>query len=711
MDDHPANLLALEATLAPLGQRLVQARSGSEALRHLLEEEFACVVLDVQMPGLDGFQTAKLIKGRERSRHTPLLFLTAYHRDPADVLHGYQEGAVDYIVKPFDPDILRTKVAVFVDLHLQLERARARGTLLSDPERSVMSRETSARLRAAMEELRRESGPLPLVDAVVAAAPVGLALLDPQLRLLRINAALAAIHGTRVEAALGKNLAEVAPELAPELRRQVRRVLGTGQALQGLPTSLEVPRGSGRWHHFLCSLYPLRVGEGEAAGVGLILLDISDQRAAEQALHRSLELLADAGRRLFSSLDTQTTLQSVARLVVERLTDGCLVDLVDEGGQLKPAALAHVRLEKEALLRELQCRHGPDTFGDARRRAVAQRSSLLVEAPSDALLSRAAQDPEHLRLLRELGPHHALIVPLRLGERVLGTLSFLQRAEAAPFTTDELALLEEVASRAALAIDHARLYREAQAAIRMRDEFIAVASHELRTPLTPLQMRLQALQRQLEVLAETDLAVRGLPSAIAGMSRQVRKLAVLTDRLLDVSQASARRLHLELEPVDLREVVREVVSRSEEAAAAQDEHLELEAPEPVPGYWDRARLEQVVTNLLSNAIKYGRGRPVHVSVSAEGGQAHVVVRDEGIGIAPEDLERIFGKFERAVSERHYGGLGLGLYITHQIVDALGGCIRVQSEPGQGATFEVTLPQRLAQALESSGGHEEAAAPH
>jgi len=127
VDDHPANLLSLEATLAPLGQRLVQARSGTEALRELLKEDFVCIVLDVQMPGMDGFQTAKIIKSRERTRHTPLLFLTAFHGGSADILEGYEHGAVDYIVKPFDPHILRTKVAVFVDLHLQLLRAASAG--------------------------------------------------------------------------------------------------------------------------------------------------------------------------------------------------------------------------------------------------------------------------------------------------------------------------------------------------------------------------------------------------------------------------------------------------------------------------------------------------------------------------------------------------------------------------------------------------------
>src|SRR4051812_37394593 len=146
VDDIPANLIALEAVLTPLGQRLVKASSGREALKALLQEDFACILLDVQMPGLDGFETAKLIKARPRSHHVPILFITAFSTSDAAIDRGYSVGAVDFIVKPFNPNVLRTKVAVFVDLFLQSRRLVEQRTLLRDRDRDVMEREAQERL-------------------------------------------------------------------------------------------------------------------------------------------------------------------------------------------------------------------------------------------------------------------------------------------------------------------------------------------------------------------------------------------------------------------------------------------------------------------------------------------------------------------------------------------------------------------------------------
>jgi signal transduction histidine kinase len=174
--------------------------------------------------------------------------------------------------------------------------------------------------------------------------------------------------------------------------------------------------------------------------------------------------------------------------------------------------------------------------------------------------------------------------------------------------------------------------------------------------------------------------------------RQVRRLADLVESLLDVSRLSTGRLQLRLGEVDLTAVAREMVSQLQQQAQSAGCEVRLEAVDPVRGIWDQLRLEQVVTNLLTNAFKYGAGQPIHLRVWAEAGKAKLQVRDQGIGIDPMNHRRIFGMFERAVSDRHYGGLGLGLYITRQIVEALGGAIYVDSEPGQGATFTVELIQ-------------------
>jgi PAS domain S-box-containing protein len=235
-----------------------------------------------------------------------------------------------------------------------------------------------------------------------------------------------------------------------------------------------------------------------------------------------------------------------------------------------------------------------------------------------------------------------------------------------------------------------KVEQELERAVRLRDEFLSVASHELRTPLTSLILKLQTFSRALRAEADSPWAERRRGD-VEMMGRQVKRLSDLVDDLLDVSRISTGRLDLQLEPVDLVELVRGVASRLEPSAERAHCTLELDLGGPLVGQWDRLRLEQVVENLLSNAIKYGAGRPIHVRVGSDLGRASLVVRDQGIGIPPEALERIFGRFERAVSDRNYGGLGLGLYITWQIVSALGGSIHVESLPGQGATFTVDLP--------------------
>jgi len=237
-----------------------------------------------------------------------------------------------------------------------------------------------------------------------------------------------------------------------------------------------------------------------------------------------------------------------------------------------------------------------------------------------------------------------------------------------------------------------RLLAELKEAVRLRDEFLSVASHELNTPLTPLSLRLQSLARLAEVEPDSPLAAR-LGREVEVMRRQVKRLADLVRELLDVSRISTGRLTLQLEEVDLAEVTREVLARFTPEAERAGSRFELHLEGPVLGQWDRLRLEQILVNLLSNAIKYGAGKPIHVRVGLEEGGAWLEVRDEGIGIPPEALGRIFDRFERAVSERHYGGLGLGLYVTRQIIAAMGGRVKVRSTRGEGATFTVELPRR------------------
>lgn len=234
-----------------------------------------------------------------------------------------------------------------------------------------------------------------------------------------------------------------------------------------------------------------------------------------------------------------------------------------------------------------------------------------------------------------------------------------------------------------------RSERALRAAVQLRDDFLQVASHELKTPLTPLSLKLQLLLRELSAREQTDVAERERRHLEMAL-RQVGKVTDLVNDLLDVSRIDSGRLRMQLGPVDLSQVVRDVVARLEGQAQQAGVALQVDAS-PCVGTWDGKRLEQVVVNLVDNALKYGAGHPVEVRLSCRGGEAELEVEDHGIGISPEGLGRIFQRFERAVSERSYGGLGLGLYIVQGIVSALGGEVSVVSELGKGARFTVRLP--------------------
>jgi PAS domain S-box-containing protein len=230
-----------------------------------------------------------------------------------------------------------------------------------------------------------------------------------------------------------------------------------------------------------------------------------------------------------------------------------------------------------------------------------------------------------------------------------------------------------------------------QEAVRLRDEFLTVASHELKTPLTPLQIKLQALARDVRADVPMARLKERVLSAAESATVQVRKLTALINDLLDVTQLTGETLSLRREAVDLADVLREVAEQFRSQAAQAGCELVVQVPEPVVGWWDRHRLEQVTRGLVSNAIKYGPGRPVVLRAERLRDRARFTVRDEGIGIAPENLGRIFEKYGRAVSARNYGGLGLGLFITRCIVEAHQGTIHAESRPGEGARFVVELP--------------------
>ncbi len=413
-------------------------------------------------------------------------------------------------------------------------------------------------------------------------------------------------------------------------------------------------------------------------------------RAASSAASERAAFLAEATALLTSSLEYDTTLEHLARLAVPRLADWCIIDVQEPDGALHPMAIAHHQPERATLVQELRRRYPLDTLPEHPVARVIQSGQTLI-SPEDptAPLALRGVDAGHTALLETLEVRSQMVVPLIARGIILGALSFVS-ARRGRYGPAELALAEELAHRAELALDNVRLYRAAQQAVQIRDQFLSIASHELKTPLTSIFGNVQLLQRRLTregALGERD--TRTLRAVV----EQTDRLRRLVDALLDISRLQAGQLSVARDLVDLGVLVRQVVA--EYQPTLEQHTLTCQTPASsllVRG--DALRLEQVLHNLLQNAVKYSpQGGPVHVRAEMHDGHARVYVSDEGIGIPTAALPRIFQRFFRAANAdtRHISGMGVGLYVVSEIVALHGGEVSVESTEGRGSTFAISLP--------------------
>ncbi|MBF5044624.1 PAS domain-containing sensor histidine kinase [Aggregicoccus sp. 17bor-14] len=432
----------------------------------------------------------------------------------------------------------------------------------------------------------------------------------------------------------------------------------------------------------------VRTPDGTVLGSVSLVRDIREKRRAE----RMMAFLSEAGNVLAASLDHPQTLSALARLAVPALGDWCIVDLLEDDGTVRRAEVVVADPAQQPLAAEV-VRYAPgrDHLQHPPARALFEARPLLLPRVDPMQVAELSRGDAHARTMAATGLHSMICVPLVARTQTLGVLTLLLAGTKRSYDEKDLSYAKQLASKAAQAVENARLYQRATEAIAARDEFLGVCSHELKTPITSMKLQLQAATAQRGVGSTAATLPPALGKRLEVATRQLRRLEKLIEDMLDVSRIVSGRLTMTLEPLSVRELVADALDQMGEkfAAAGVPLSLQVEADARVQG--DRLRLTQVIDNLLSNALKYGEGKPVRVRVHQEGGRSQVAVEDQGPGIAAGDRQRIFKRFERAAATRNIGGLGLGLYISRQIAEAHAGSLEVHSEPGQGARFVLELP--------------------
>jgi PAS domain S-box-containing protein len=680
VDDQAENLVALSAALASLDVEVVTARSGPQALRHLLAGDFALVLMDVQMPEMDGFETAELIKQRERSRRVPILFLTAISRDARFVARGYDVGAVDYLTKPVDPDVLRAKVAVFAELFRAKSMVAEQAELLRIREAEAIREEGERRYRDLAESM-----------------PILVWTADE--------------HGTIGYANEGwHRLAGGATETTPKPSQSTSLSLSQVVDADDLPRFEEAWReglqsregwsgdfrfgghgeAASRWHQVRVVRSATQSGEATVVGTAT---DIDPRRRAEQ----SLKLLVEVSEALANAQDAAAALAAVAKQTIPLLGEACLADLRDVRGPLPGEAdadaLGYRRVTRlgwpeagNLLLSSL----GPEREADGDSQSPPHPLMGVSEGEIE-LLAAVEGGAE----LAEAGFRWFVRRDVVARGRTLGRFLWLSRSPA-PASRARTDLLDDITARTAVAIDSLSLLASAQwerqklaEANRSKDEFLATLSHELRTPLN-------AILGWTKLLRSGDLDEAASARALEVIERNGRVQAQLVADLLDVSRIVSGKLHLESAPIDANEVATACVLGLLPLAEKREQQLRIEVEGgPFVVLGDRARLHQVITNLLSNALKFTpRGGSIDLSIRREEDDVVIAVTDSGKGISPAFLPLVFERFRQAdgSSTRKHGGLGLGLAIVRHVVELHEGTVSVESEgEGKGARFLVRLP--------------------
>jgi PAS domain S-box-containing protein len=547
---------------------------------------------------------------------------------------------------------------------------------------TVYFRDVTTR-RRAQESIRFQTRLLDAIAQAVLAA-------DPGGTIIYWNRAAERVFGWRAEEVVGRariRLTHAGQSEAEEAKLLAR--LRTGRPWLGEALMMSK---SGTTFSAALADAPITAEDGAPIGVVRIVTDLTTRKSIEDE-HR---FLAVASAALAATLDVESTIRTVARLAVPTLADSCVVDMVDEDGAIRRLEAAHIDARKENLIREIMRRYpNAPAINAAVLDVIRTGQSKLVPHVSEPMRTGMSVDTRHLALLDEIGLHSAIFVPLVAHGRILGSLSLGVTESDRIFSPADLRTAEEMANRAAVAIENARLYEAAVVASRAKSDFLAVMSHELRTPLTT-------------VMGYTDLLLAGVPRPLDEKAlvyvERIRTAAWhllgIIEQILIYARLEGGREQLHLQRVDVAALLRDAGGLIEPVAAEKGLGFQVLAPPDVVVETDPTKLRQVLLNLLSNAVKFTEQGEVTLEAIADQRQVTFLVRDTGIGIAAEHLHRVFDAFWQVdqSSTRQVGGMGLGLSVARRLTRLLGGEVSVDSVANAGTTFRVELPLRWGQSL-------------
>lgn len=441
------------------------------------------------------------------------------------------------------------------------------------------------------------------------------------------------------------------------------------------------------------TLFPVKDSEGKLKEVVLIHTEVTkeqEEKAEKERLLGVQSLLSRITAILLSSLDHEVIIEKIASVSIPEFADGCIIDL-NQNGLMTRLVTKHHDPKIEKHLIELREEFSPqiDSPQPAARVMRSGQPELLKYVDNEVMRAHTLNE-RHLEILQSIGTRSHIAVPMRIRGAIIGVLNWHVTTERKLFDEEDLETALEIAHRASIAIENARLFTLSQAAIREREDFISIASHELKTPLTSLNLQWEVASRIREDSPEKLLDRQTLDKLMNVSYRQLARLSRLVDDMLDISRITKGSFSLKKMKFPVSELIQEALLKFHPQIMDSAISIETSLESSVSISCDPVRIEQVITNLISNAIKYGEGSPIHVSLSNCTEWARIQIKDHGRGIPKEQQRKIFGRFVRGDSETDATGLGLGLYICQEIVHKHGGRIEVNSEPGS-TVFTVDLP--------------------